>query len=311
MAFFVSKKKYVLFLGSRLGYEAIKIFLKTGIKDLLVFVEEEHKHESKRYFENTIAILEQNRIKHKTNLNNNNILKNIISYEPDYIISFGYRRMISNNIMEQARIAVLGTHFAPLPRYRGFAPLNWVLINGEKKTAVNLFYITNEVDAGDIIEQREILIEEFDDINSLYDKCLHTFKDILEKQIPNMENNMLQGIPQNHKNATYTCSRNPDDGLINWNDTSKNIYNLVRALTYPYPGAFTFLDGKKLFIWKCSIFNIPHYEGKIPGKVIQIRNGSVVVLTEDGALKIEKVQFEDDDIQDASNVVKSIRVTLG
>lgn len=311
MAFFVSEKKYVLFLGNRLGYEALKIFLKTGKKNLLVFVEEEHKHESKRYFENTLAILEQNQIRYEINLNDHNVLKNTINYDPDYIISFGYRHMISKNIMEQAHIAVLGTHFAPLPRYRGFAPLNWVLINGEKKTAVNLFYITDEVDAGDFIEQREILIEEFDDINSLYDKCIDTFKNILEKQIPNMENNTLQSIPQNHKNATYTCSRNPDDGLIDWNDTSENIYNLVRALTYPYPGAFTFLDGKKLLIWKCSIFNTPYYEGRIPGKVIHIMDDSIVILTKDGALKIEKVQFEDDDIQDASNVIKSIRVTLG
>lgn len=227
-------------------------------------------------------------------------------------MSFGYRKMISEDIAKIAKIAALGTHFSPLPRYRGFAPLNWVLINGESETAVNLFYLDKEVDNGDIIATQKILISHADDINTLFEKCIIVFRELMNNIIPKLEENNFLRVKQDSSRATYTCARNPEDGRINWKESSKAIYNLTRALTFPYPGAFTFIEGKKFFIWSCEEYEVQKYEGYIPGKVIKIiKDQGVIVLCGKGAVLVKDIELENGKRQTADKLIKSIRLTLG
>lgn len=305
--------KYVLFVGSRVGYEAIKILIELQCKLEFVFIEKEHEHEREKYYERSEAFCKKNGISYFINASNKTIKEKVENIdELDYLISFGYRRMIDQIIIDKSIRGALGTHFSPLPRYRGFAPLNWVLINGETETAVNLFCLDEEVDSGDIIASRRVKIDYSDDINTLYEKCITNFKNMMQEVIPRIESNTITPVSQDESKATYLCARNPEDGLINWDDSSTNIYNLVRAVTYPFPGAFTFLEGEKITILSCEEYQIPKYEGVVPGKVIKrINNQGVVVLCGIGAVLIKKIADEKNNVFSADKLITSIRSTLG
>lgn len=305
--------KYILFIGSRLGYEAVKILSELDCNVEHAFIEKEHEHEHEKYYEKIKKHCETYKIAYSINGNNSDIQKTIEEIDAfDYVMSFGYRRMISKFVINKASIAALGTHFSPLPRYRGFAPLNWVLINGEEETAVNLFYLDDKVDNGDIIESRKVKIDYRDDINSLYEKCIVTFIKMMKDTMPNIENNSFKAEKQDELKATYTCARNPEDGLIDWNWDAKRIYNFVRALTYPFPGAFTYIQDQKIIIWSCEEYKIPTYEGIIPGKVIKIiKDKGVVVICEEGAIFIKEIELYDSKRTTADSYISSIRLTLG
>lgn len=309
--------KYVLFIGSRVGFEALEIMTKEACKIVYVFIEKDHEHEYEKYYHRSIERCKEKNINYGVNKTNNEVVTilNQLRDEDiifDYIMSFGYRKMIPESVVNMSRIASLGSHFSPLPRYRGFAPLNWVLINGETETAVNIFHLDKEVDSGDIVDRETVIISYEDNINTLYEKCIKVFGKVLKRSIPKLEKGTLNAIQQNNDEATYTCSRAPEDGFINWEWSSRKIYNFIRALTYPFPGAFTYLKGHKLYIWSCEEYEIPKYEGVIPGKVIKIiKDQGVVVLCGSGAVLIKDVQLEGGDRLLADGVINSIRVTLG
>lgn len=309
--------KYVLFIGSKLGFKMLNLMTDIGCEIIHVFIEMEHDHEHEKFYHRSIEICEKRKIKYTIDssyseiesvLENNK--KNDISV--DYIMSFGYRRMISNSVLSIPKIAALGSHFSPLPRYRGFAPLNWLLINGESQTAVNLFYLDKEVDNGNIIDREIVPIDYNDDINTLFDKCIINFEKVMKRAIPKLENGKFESIKQDVEKATYTCARNPEDGRINWENSSYKIYNIIRALTYPYPGAYSYINGKKFVIWTCEEYKIPKYEGRISGKVIKIfKDKGVVVLCGEGAVLLKDIQAEDGERQTADKLIKSVRTTLG
>jgi len=309
--------KYVLFIGSRVGFEALDLMTKETCDIIHVFIEKEHEHEYEKLYKKSILICEKENLDYSVNSSQKEIRKILTEKENSdnnlqYIMSFGYRRMIPDSVLNLAKTAALGTHFSPLPRYRGFAPLNWVLINGENNTAINLFFLDKEVDNGDIVDTEIVPISKEDDINTLFDKCIITFKELMRRVIPKLEKGQFEAVKQDKEKATYTCARNPDDGLINWNWSSTRIYNLTRALTYPYPGSFSFINGNKIIIWSCEEYETPKYDGRIPGKVIKVISGiGVVVLCGEGAILIKYVQLENGQKQTADNVIKSIRLTLG
>jgi len=305
--------KYVLFICSRVGYESLNTLLKLNCNVVFVFIEKEHEHEFKKYYKKSIELCESANISYLLNPNKKETYETIISIDKiDYLISFGYRKMISDNITKIPKVAALGTHFSPLPRYRGFAPLNWALINGEHFTAVNMFYLDKKVDSGDVISKKRIKIDYKDDINTLYNKSIEMLKILLIETIPKLESISFKAEKQNEFDATYTVARNPFDGYINWQMSSEEIYNMVRGITYPFPGAFTYINEEKLIIWSCEDYKIPKFEGIVPGKVIEIKKGfGVVVLCGKGAVLIKEVETKSGERKTADKCLKSIRQTLG
>lgn len=302
--------KYVLFVGSRVGFEGLKTLSMEGCHISCVFIEKEHSHEIEKYCDKSRQFCLDRNISHS-------IIENQFSGIPselgdfDYLLCFGLRRMLPKSQLEKPKYGALGTHFSPLPRYRGFAPINWVLINGEKETAVNLFYLSDTVDSGDIIAQKTVSIDYSDDANTLLEKCIRSFIALLQESIPLLESKTINVIKQNEDNATYCCARNPSDGKIDWSKNSRDVYNLVRGITNPFPGAYTFFKDQKLIIWSCEEYAVPFYEGIIPGKVIKIIDGQgVVILCANGAVLLRMVQLEGKGRQSADMIIKSIRDTL-
>lgn len=230
----------------------------------------------------------------------------------DLLVAVKWRTMIPRSVIAAARGGLVVFHASLLPKYRGFAPVNWPLINGERETGVTMFYAAEEVDAGDIIEQRTRAITDEDDAGTLDSWLNETVESMLEENLPRLADGTAPRIAQDHAQATYAIWREPEDGYIDWSRPTREVFNLVRGLTSPYPGAFSMLDGRKLVVWSAEIEREPRtYVGRIPGKVEHIIAGSGVnVLTGDGTLRIKLVQLEGEEPRRADEVIRRLKTRL-
>lgn len=232
--------------------------------------------------------------------------------QPDAIFAIKWRTIVPKVIRDKSRLGLIIFHASLLPKYRGFAPINWVLINGEKETGVTMFYGEDDVDTGNIIDQRKISLSLEDTAKTLDTKVTETVVAMLLDNIPKLAQGTAPSIPQNHQEATHAIWRRPSDGHIPWDQSTMTCYNLIRGLTYPYPGAFSYIRGKKCTIWEARLIHPqPKYVGRIPGRVAKIVPGEgVYVLTGDGVLLLTVMQREGEEKKAAWEVITSLKTQL-
>lgn len=232
--------------------------------------------------------------------------------EPDLALVIGWRYLIPQEAYEIPLKGTFVIHDSLLPRYRGFAPMNWAIINGETETGVTLFVMAKDVDSGAIVDQMTLPILPNDTAKTIDDQMILLYQKILVKNLPHLAHSSARFIPQNEHLATYTCKRIPSDGQIDWNKSATEIHNLIRGLTQPFPGAYTFLNGKKLFIWESALPEQSRkYVGNIPGRIIGKFSGMIEVLTGQGVLRLKRLQYEKEAEQASQTFVISVKDTLG
>jgi methionyl-tRNA formyltransferase len=176
--------------------------------------------------------------------------------DPEFLLVIGWYYMIPQKIINLAKKGAAGIHASLLPKGRGNAPLVWALINGDSVTGITFFYFSDGVDNGNIIGQREILIDENENIKTLLEKVEIESKSLLLEYIPLISEDRVIPLVQDETAASYYPKRSPDDGLINWKLTSDEISRFIRAQTKPYPGAFTIIENKKIIIWDATIVDL-------------------------------------------------------
>lgn len=175
----------------------------------------------------------------------------IAALAPEAIFSFYYRHMIRPEILDLATAGAYNLHGSLLPAYRGRAPVNWVLVNGETRTGVTLHHMVAKPDAGDMVGQRAVEIAFEDTALTLYRKLCRAATDLLAEVLPLIAAGTAPRIPMDLSRGSYFGGRKPADGLIDWHRPALCIYNLIRAVTDPWPGAFTFLPAReKLIVWR-------------------------------------------------------------
>jgi len=231
----------------------------------------------------------------------------------DLFFMVSWRYLLPMTLLDRARLAAVVLHDSLLPAYSGFAPTVWAMINGEQECGATMIHAAAEVDAGDIIDRQRVSIGPDEAIAGVMEKITSVYLELLERNIERLKAGNAPRTPQDRRLATFTCKRVPADNLIHWNQPSRQIYNLIRAVTHPYPGAFTFYRGEKLFVWSARPDPAPRrYVGSIPGRVAEIRPGAgVVVLTADGSLLIETVQVEGEPETCAADLIRSLSAQLG
>jgi methionyl-tRNA formyltransferase len=207
---------------------------------------------------------------------------------PDLILSVFYRQILPRELLAIPRRGAVNIHPSLLPKYRGRAPLNWAIIEGEKKTGVTLHYMSEKADTGDIIDQIEFEIAPGDTIATLYEKAVAASRKILESNLMAVLGGNARRTPQNEELATRFGRRTPEDGRIDWMAPAGKIRDLVRGVTHPFPGAFSSIRGERLYIWQVSVLD---REGE-PGIILDALNGSFAVGTGKGAVVIERAQNE-------------------
>jgi len=221
---------------------------------------------------------------------------------PDIILSFYYRNMISEKILSIPRLGAYNMHGSLLPKYRGRVPINWAVLNGERETGATLHHMVKRADAGDIVDQESVPIGPDDTAFDVFNKVTIAARKVLERQMDAIKAGMAPRILQDESQATLFGGRRPEDGRIDWTQSAERIYNLIRAVTHPYPGAFTDFNGQRLFIWQAK--PLGRGEGR-PGTVLSI--DPLRVATGSGSLEITRYQWEGDHEESAADVTHDLR----
>ena len=233
----------------------------------------------------------------------------IRALEPDLLLVVGWTQLVKEELLKVPRIACLGFHASLLPKYRGRAPVNWALINGERETGNTMIILEPGADVGDIVAQRRIPIEDDDDCGTLYEKVAKTEVDMLAEILPLIREGDLPRRKQDDSQATVMPKRRPEDGIIDWNLSAPRLHDWVRALTHPYPGAFAWLGGRKVFVWKTDPTATP--TGALPA-LPRARSGALsvdddgwpLVATGDGWLRIVRAQLEGEEETDGREAAR-------
>ena len=213
--------------------------------------------------------------------------------EADFLFSCYYRHMLKRPVLELPRLGALNMHGSLLPRYRGRCPVNWVLINGESETGVTLHYMEEKADQGDIVGAKRVPITPEDTALTLFARLTVAAGALMRECYPLLRTGRAPRAPQDHAQASYFGGRTPEDGLIHWQQSALQIYNLMRAVTHPYPGAFTYLGGRKLFIWAGRPLAAPAGDPHLPGRVTaRLPGEGLLVATGEGHFLITQAQWQ-------------------
>ena len=186
----------------------------------------------------------------------------LASLAPDVVIVCGWQQMLGNAVLSVAARGTVGFHSSLLPKYRGHAPVNWAIILGEKKTGTTFFFLDHRADCGDIIAQEAFDITASDDCATVYAKSAEACARMLVKHLPAIADGTV--IRRHNPSASYPAypRRRPEDGVIDFNRPAADVYNWVRGLTRPYPGAFFFRGQEKIRAWRAEIGEKPG-EGRL------------------------------------------------
>ncbi len=308
----------VLFIGgTKRGYLTLKALQKLPVTIVGVLSLRQDDHEVSRYEDQIREFSRKHDIpccetKWMKDRDYADLIAN--EWKPDLGIVVGCRILIPKEIYSIPLGGTLAIHDSVLPEYRGFAPLNWSIINGEDHVGATLFYLSEQMDGGDIVAQKSLPLKQSESAPEAYERICHATIELVKESIPLLVQGTATRTPQDYATGSFTCSRTPRDGLIDWEKSTDSIHDKIRGLAHPYPGAFTYLNGHKLIINKAErLESPPKYVGRIPGRVIAISKdeGSVEVLTGDGILRVLEVKDQVGNFIKPSQVIRSIRTTLG
>lgn len=229
-----------------------------------------------------------------SNLMDEEFINQIKGLKPDLIIVVAFRKL-PIEIFNIPRHGTINLHASLLPNYRGAAPINWCLMNGEIKTGVTTFYINEKIDQGDILLQKEIMIKNEDDFGSLYTKLSEVGAELVVKTVEGIFNNSLKPIKQNFIDDLKLAPKlNSENTRINWSRSTNDIIGQIKGLS-PKPGAWTMIkNGENRFrlkILKAVKKKEPLLKNNLNGKIV-INNGELHIYNEDGAINCSVIQLE-------------------
>jgi UDP-4-amino-4-deoxy-L-arabinose formyltransferase/UDP-glucuronic acid dehydrogenase (UDP-4-keto-hexauronic acid decarboxylating) len=232
----------------------------------------------------------------------------LVELGPDILFSFYYRKLIKKSILDIPPQGCLNLHGSLLSKYRGRCPINWVLINGEKETGVTLHYMTPRPDDGDIVCQEKIDISDDDTAKSLYKKATDTASKMLDNILPYIKNGQAPHRAQDHSQATHFGGRRPEDGEIDWSISASQIRNLVRGVTRPYPGAFSYVGNRKCIFWSVREVSV-NLLNSSPGTVIS--TDPLIISSGQGGIKIDFGQPEGSIYMSGIQLARELNLVAG
>ena len=290
----MSDLRAVVFAYSEVGHTCLKELLRQGTTVQAVFTHEDDPFET-RWFPSVAALAREAGIPVFTpNSLGDEEYALVQSLRPDALFSFYYRSMIAERFLAIPPKGAFNMHGSLLPKYRGRACVNWAVLNGETKTGATLHHMVRRADAGDIVDREAVPILPDDTALDVSRKVAEAAGVILRRTLPAIVLGAAPRTPQNEAEATSFGRRTPADGLIDWRESAVRIHNLVRAVTHPFPGAFTFHRGKKLFIWKTQATELSSVDAP-PGSVLS--GDPLRVVAGRGVLHLLEWRLEDSDAQ--------------
>lgn len=230
----------------------------------------------------------------------------IQTLNPDVIVVVAFGQFLSRKLLEIPKHGCINLHASLLPKYRGAAPIQWAIINGETETGLTTFLLNEEMDAGDILLQERVPISESDTAGTLHDKLASLGPDLVLRTLEGLEKGALAPIPQDHSQATFAPKITNSLGQIDWAQPARKIFNLIRGLT-PQPGAYTFWAGIRLKIYASRV--VPSTSILPPGCVIDPER--LLVRCGEDALELIEVQPAGKRRMSGRDFVNGYKVQLG
>lgn len=233
-----------------------------------------------------IPVIQPSRIK--------NDFDEVLALKPDLIITAAYGQIVPKEILEAPQLGCINVHASLLPKLRGGAPVHYAIINGEDKTGVTIMYMTEKMDAGDIISQEIVSIEEDDNTGILYDRLSHVGARLLSRTLPSILKGTNNRYAQDERYVTYAPIIKREDERLDWNQPVKAIYNRVRG-TVPWPVSYTVYHGTIVKIWGGKIHHcqnaIIHHGHEVNGTIIKLFKDAIGVKVMDGVYLITELQI--------------------
>ena len=229
-------------------------------------------------------------------------------HQPDIIIVAAFGQIVPKSILDMPKYGCINIHASLLPKYRGAAPIQWAVINGEDVTGVTIMRMNEGIDTGDMIAKKTVRLAEDETGGSLFDKLAQVGAQLCVETMDIIEAGKAEYIPQNNEEATHTSMIRKELGLIDWNKSAVEIERLIRGLN-PWPSAYTNLSGKTFKIWKAKVVSEENtYE---PGCICRIDKAGMYVQTGKGILLLTEVQMEGKKRMDADAFLRGYQIEEG
>jgi len=243
----------VVFAYHDVGVNCLKALLHAGIQIDLVVTHQDDPNENV-WFGSVAKLCEEQKIPCITPNANQLIdfIPQIQKLAPDYLFSFYYRHIIPVELLACAEIAALNMHGSLLPKYRGRAPVNWAILHGETQTGATLHIMEAKPDAGDIVGQSAVSIDSNETATDVFGKVSQAAVQVMNQVLPDLVQGHVPRKPNLLAEGSYFGGRKPADGQILWQQTAKQVHDLVRAVAPPYPGAFTDWQGRRMIVDRTS-----------------------------------------------------------
>ena len=288
----MSKPRILFFGYSEVGHACLDLLLQRGDHVVGLITHEDNPDENIWFKTPALAAAEHGiPVFTPDSVNTPEWIEKISAMKPDLILSVYYRHMIGQRILDIPPLGAFNMHGSLLPKYRGRAPINWAVLHGEPRIGMTLHRMVKRADAGDVIDQEGVDILPLDTAEQAFRKVLPCAATVLARQIDRLLAGTAVETPQDESEATYFGGRKPEDGRIDWNRSSAEIFNLIRAVTDPYPGAFTESGGAKLMVWWAEerSTGVSPVSSFVPGEILSL--DPFVVATGDGALHLTRTEW--------------------
>ncbi len=287
------RSKAVVFAYHDVGVRCLKVLLEQGVDVALVLTHQDNQAEH-IWFASVAELARTQGIEVITpeDPNTPECLARIAAIAPDFLFSFYYRLMLRPALLATARRGAFNMHGSLLPKYRGRVPVNWAVLHGETETGATLHEMTAKPDAGRIVGQEAVTITPDDQAAEVFRKVTAAAESVLRRCLPALLNGSAVLREQELSQGGYFGGRKPADGRISWIRTAREIHNLVRAVAPPYPGAYTELCGRPLFIYRTRLEAGGGMCGSAPG--FYASDAGVDAVCADGrVLALLEMQYED------------------
>lgn len=276
----------ILFFGfSDVGYRCLKLLLDKGCDVIGVFTHDADPHEA-HWFQTPESLAKENfiRVFKPDTLKTEKWFRKVRYMKPDLILSLYYRNFIPEEIFSLARLGAYNMHGSYLPAYRGRAPLNWSIINGENHCGVTLHTIEKKFDAGEIVDREKVAFGPDEYVGDIQPRVSAAAVRVLERALPSL----LAGNPklekQDESKASYFGKRTPEDGRIDFSKSAREVFNLVRGVSRPFPGAFAEIGGRRYTIWRAK--PLEDFKGGRAGEIVS--REPFIIACGKGALEVSE-----------------------
>lgn len=230
------------------------------------------------------------------------------SLNPDVMVVVAFGQILPKEILEIPKFGCINVHVSLLPKYRGAAPINWVIINGEEKTGVTTMYMDEGLDTGDMILKTEVNLDENITAGELHDKMMNIGAETLKETLKLIEEGTAPREVQNHEEFSYAPIMNKSLGNIDFSKNAKEIHNLVRGVN-PWPSAYTTYNGVTMKIWKTKV--LEEESTKDAGTIIDVNKDGIKVSTKDKILLIEEIQMPNKKRMLVGEYIKGNTIEIG